>query len=269
MPTTTSVFLPDEQEHKTHKKPPQSVRPNRHESAVSESTAPDDTEFQQLNEEQLKAAIVSAWKKLERIGKKDMGPLLYWLREKLRAQGSRNDIRDRDKGFGAWVEKTIEISRRTADRWADSYGLGHGLIKRKSTSRHDVQKLFSTEGDDFYSQELRKHGRQIQMNYWVTQSIFKRYETAVKVLRRHFKTTSTQEAVVKGALYAAENLASRRGKGATSKALGATHAKGTSALRSKARHVQGVHGANGHRRGAVARAARADAKPTAFRAAAG
>jgi hypothetical protein len=269
MKTTTSVFLPDEQEQQITKKPPQSVRPSRHASAVSESTAPGDAELQKLNEEQLKAAIVSAWKKLERIGKKDMGPLLYWLREKLRAQGSRNDLRDKDKGFGAWVEKTVEISRRTADRWADSYGLEHGLIKRKSTSRHDVQKLFSTEDDDFYSQELRKHGRQIQMNYWVTQSIFQRYETAVKVLRRHFKTTSSQEAVVKGALYAAENLASQGGKGVTSKAPRAAHAKGTSALRSKARHVQGVHRANGHRRGTVAGAARADAKPKAFRAAAG
>lgn len=269
MKTTTGVFLPDEQEQQITKKPPQSVRPSRHASAVSESTAPGDAELQKLSEEQLKAAIVSAWKKLERIGKKDMGPLLYWLREKLRAQGSRNDLRDKDKGFGAWVEKTVEISRRTADRWADGYGLEHGLIKRKSTSRHDVQKLFSTGEDDFYSQELRKHGRQIQMNYWVTQSIFQRYETAVKVLRRHFKTTSSQEAVVKGALYAAENLASQGGKGVTSKAPRAAHAKGTSALRSKARHVQGVHRANGHRRGTVAGAARADAKPKAFRAAAG
>jgi hypothetical protein len=165
MTTTTGVFLPDEQELQIAKKPPQSVRSNGHMSAASESTAPDDAELQKLNTEQLKAAIVSAWKKMERIGKKDMGPQLYWLREKLRAQGSRNDIRDQDKGFGAWVEKTIEISRRTADRWADSYGLEHGLIKRKSTSRHDDQKLFSTEDDDFYAQELRKHGRQIQMNY--------------------------------------------------------------------------------------------------------
>src|SRR5271169_4224836 len=89
MTTTTGVFLPDEQEQQITKKPPQSVRPSGHESAVSESTAPDDAELQKLNEEQLKAAIVSAWKKLERIGKKDMGAQFYWLREKLRAQGSR------------------------------------------------------------------------------------------------------------------------------------------------------------------------------------
>ena len=161
-----------------------------------------------VSEEELKAAIKSAWKKLERIGKKEVGPLLYWLREKLRAQGSRNDLRDQDKGFGAWVEKTIEISRRTADLWADEYGLASGPMKRKPTSRHDDQKLFSTEEDDFYSQELRKHGRQIQMNYWVRRGLFQKYESAVKILERHFKTTSSQEAVVKGAWYASEILGS-------------------------------------------------------------
>src|SRR5262249_21281530 len=108
MTITKGVFLPDEQEEQISKKPPQSVHPNGRGNTHSESSAPDDPEIRKLNEEELKAAIVSAWKKLERIGKKEMSGLLYWLREKLRAQGSRNDIRDQDKGFGAWVEKTIE-----------------------------------------------------------------------------------------------------------------------------------------------------------------
>ena len=59
---------------------------------------PSDSELQKLNEAELKAAIKSAWKKYERLAKKEMGQLLYWLRENLRAQGSRNDIRDQDKG---------------------------------------------------------------------------------------------------------------------------------------------------------------------------
>src|ERR1700734_1140488 len=81
-------------------------------NGTSHSTPPvsSDSELQKLGQAELKAAIQSAWKKLERIGKREMGPLLYWLREKLRAQGSRNDLRDRDKGFGAWVQETLQIS---------------------------------------------------------------------------------------------------------------------------------------------------------------
>jgi hypothetical protein len=146
MATTTSVFLPDEQEQQVSKKPAQSTRSDGRGRANNAPTVGgDDAEIRKLNEEELKAAILSAWKKLERIGKKEMGGLLYWLREKLRAQGSRNDIRDQDKGFGAWVEKTIEISRRTADRWADDYAYTYGLKVRKTSGqgfearlRHDV-----------------------------------------------------------------------------------------------------------------------------------
>ena len=98
------------------------------------------------------------------------------LREKLRAQGSRNDLRDRDKGFGAWVEESIEISRRTADRWAEDYGLANGLMRRKSTSRQDDQKSFAHEDDDFQKAKRRKHQRQIQMNFWVPLSEYQRHE---------------------------------------------------------------------------------------------
>src|SRR5277367_2250906 len=79
------------------------------------------SELEKLNENELRSAIKSAWKKHERLAKKDMGPLLYWLRVKLRAQGSRNDIIDKDRGFGAWVEDNLDITRRTADRWGDEY----------------------------------------------------------------------------------------------------------------------------------------------------
>jgi hypothetical protein len=53
--------------------------------------------------------------------KQQMGPLLYWLREKLKAQGKK------DQGFGAWVEANLDISRDTADRWADEYAIDEGL----------------------------------------------------------------------------------------------------------------------------------------------
>src|SRR6266700_3264442 len=87
----------------------------------------EDSELKNLTEAELKAAIRSTWKKYERPAKKEMGPLLFWLRLKLRAQGSRNDIQNQDRGFGAWVDETLSISRRTADRWADDYGTATGL----------------------------------------------------------------------------------------------------------------------------------------------
>ncbi len=187
--------------------------PVRNGNGGSQGTLPvsSDSELQNLNEEDLKAAIQSAWKKYERAAKKEMGQLLYWLRDKLRAQGSRNDLRDRDKGFGAWVEETIEISRRTADRWADEYGLANGLMKRKSTSRQDDQKSFAHEDDDFQEAKRRKHTRQIQLNFWVPLSEYQRHEKAVKVLKKHFKTASTKDAIVKGVQYAAQALARGRG----------------------------------------------------------
>lgn len=180
---------------------------------ISQSTlpVPSESELKNLNEAELKAAITSAWKKLERIGKKEMGPLLYWLREKLRAQGSRNDLRDQDKGFGAWVQESLEISRRTIDRWADDYGLANGVIKRR-TSRQPDQELFPNEDDGFQAAKRRNHGRLIQMNYWVPVGEYQRHKQAVEVLKKHFKTSSTQDAIVKGVQYAAQTLARGRGR---------------------------------------------------------
>lgn len=184
--------------------------PNEHGRLQSTPALSADSELKKLNEEELKAAIKFAWKKYERLAKKEMGQLLYWLREKLKAQGSRNDLRDDDKGFGAWVEENIEISRRTADRWADEFGIANGLMERRSTSRQDDQKSFSHEDDDFQEAKRRRHVRQIQMNYWVPLNEYQRHERAVNVLKKHFKTTSTQDAIVKGVQYAAKALA--RGK---------------------------------------------------------
>jgi hypothetical protein len=86
------------------------------------------SELQTLNEEELKAAVTSAWKKHEGLAKNDMAPLLYYLREKLKAQGKSGT------GFGAWVEKNIAITRRTADRWANEWAIAQGLKKPPKTS---------------------------------------------------------------------------------------------------------------------------------------
>jgi hypothetical protein len=64
MTATTSVFLPDKQEHKKRKRSAQSARPNAHGSDATDSADPY-TEIQKLNEHELKAAIKSVWKKHE------------------------------------------------------------------------------------------------------------------------------------------------------------------------------------------------------------
>jgi hypothetical protein len=112
-------------------------------SSQSTDVVPSDSELQKLNEQELKAAIKSTWRKYERLARKEMGQLLFWLRKKLRAQGSRNDIHDKDRGFGAWVEENLDISRRTADRWAEWYAVEHGL--REATSG----QLTKSENDFF------------------------------------------------------------------------------------------------------------------------
>ena len=48
------------------------------------------------------------------------------------------------------------------------------------------------------------------MNYWVPVGEYQRHEKAVNALKKHFKTTSTQEAIVKGVQYAAKTLARGR-----------------------------------------------------------
>lgn len=181
--------------------------PVRNENGGSQSTllVPSDAELQKLNEQELKAAIKSAWKKHERLAKKDMGPLLYWLRFKLRAQGSRNDIHDEDRGFGAWVEDNLDISRRTADRWANEYGLANGLMMRDGTS----SQVTKSDEDEFYEQELRKHGKNIQFNYWVSQTVHKQYERSLKTIKKHFKIANDKEAVLRGVCYAAETIGAR------------------------------------------------------------
>jgi len=122
MANTTCVSLPDGQEPQATKKSAQSVNP--------------DDALPKLSKQELKSAIIAAWKKHEELAKQDLAPMLYWLRDKLRAQGARNDLtRDKDRGFAFWVEEHLEISRRTADRWCEWYAEKMGY-KQDSTSGH-------------------------------------------------------------------------------------------------------------------------------------
>lgn len=72
--------------------------------------------LEKLSDDQLKSALVTAWKRHSLL-KKEMAPLLSELRKRLRSQGNR-----KGEGWGAWVEAGhIGICLRTANRWADEY----------------------------------------------------------------------------------------------------------------------------------------------------
>jgi hypothetical protein len=219
-----------------------------------------------LSEQELKTALRSAWKKHEKLAKVDMGPLLYWLRTKLRAQGTRNDISDQDRGFGAWVEDNLAISRRTADRWADEYAISAGLKTPTSS------QVSTSSEDDFYTEELEKHGSLVMIkniNYWVRPRQHAQYTQAMRILKTHFKATNEKEAIFKGVLYVADTIARGTRTGVEGK-LGASHvAKGKSQPRVQTGHVEGHHRANGHRRRKGPRADKTVTGRKAFRAAAG
>jgi hypothetical protein len=159
-----------------------------------------DSELQNRTEAELKAAIKSAWKKHEPLAKKGMAPLLYWLRVKLRAPGSRNDIHDKDRGFGAWVDEHLDISRATADRWADEYAREKGL-KPEPTSPHVRRGCKDT---DFYKRKLAKRSKGVTL--WVKEPLRDQYWHALNAIKKHFNITDNGEAVVKGLCYAAKTI---------------------------------------------------------------
>ncbi len=215
MTNTTSVFLPDEQEHKTHKKPPQSARPNAHGSNATDSADPY-AEIRKLNEHELKAAIKSVWKKHEESAKQDLAPMLYYLREQLRAQGARNDLSDveKDRGFGAWVEENLDISRRTADRWCEWFAVEAGL-KQNSTSRHvskgDVALWIGIQNE-------HEGQQQIAFNCWVPKAVHGQFTKALTTLQKRLNLKNKKEAMVKGVIYAAAAI-NREGKSGRSSSL--------------------------------------------------
>jgi hypothetical protein len=79
-----------------------------------------------LEEPQLKAKLKQC-AKFVKLAKEKMAPYLYFLRQRIRKQGSRTG-----EGFGAWVEKNLSITRRTADLWADDWARKHKLKPERS-----------------------------------------------------------------------------------------------------------------------------------------
>ncbi len=241
-----------------------------------------------LSEQELKRAIKSAWQKFEKPVQQEMAPLLYWLRIRLKAPGARNDISDKDRGFGAWVDENLGISRRTADRWADAYGEANGLIERETTSSQLTKGL----DHSFYKQELERHRTQVQVKYlhcWVSPEKHKQYQHALSSVREYFKAPNDKIAILMGVQYAAKAIAARLRTGNVSKrtpakraGLGAspnarrtrvgqaTHARRADGHRTVHKGVvQNTQSTNGHRerKGPVTSAANAGRK--ALRAAAG
>lgn len=67
--------------------------------------------------------------KVTKTAKEKIAPMLFYLRLKLKAPGNRRGL-----GFGAWVEKNLTFTRRTADLWANEWGEAQGLITKKNST---------------------------------------------------------------------------------------------------------------------------------------
>ncbi len=285
MTNTRGVFLPDEQEQQITKKRPQSVQTNGAEGAKIGLLKSDHAELAKLNEQELKSAIKSVWKKHEELAKQDLAPLLYWLRDKLRAQGARNDLTtDKDRGFAFWVEEHLDISRRTADRWCEWYAVEAGL-------KEEPLDICPKVDEELYEDILDTHKgkQQIAFNYWVPKAVHAQYQKALTHLQREFGVKDKTEALVRGVIYAASVIdkgAAGRGsakvvgrvplrrRGSTvesrlgvRKGVRTAHGRGKTGsnvptlarAQGEARNKQGVHSANGHRKGSGLKAAKAAA----------
>ena len=80
---------------------------------------------------QLKSRLV----KIAKRSRTSMAPLLFQLRTHIKAQGKTGE------GFGAWVEEHLDISRRTADRWADEWAISKGLKKPSAPKKHTFRQM--------------------------------------------------------------------------------------------------------------------------------
>jgi len=168
-------------------------------------------EIQKLDEGQLKSAILIAWKKHEALAKAELAPLLYWLREKLRAQGARNDlVRDKDRGWEVWVTEHLDISRRTADRWCAWYAEKEGLTPPDTCPEVDTEIVDTEIWEDIIDQH--KGQQQIAFNCWVGKSVHAQFTKALTTIQKKFGLKDNKKALVRGVIYAA-NIIGTKGRG--------------------------------------------------------
>src|SRR6266478_4409136 len=202
------------------------------------ATSTSDTEIQELSEQELKAAIISAWKKHEELAKAELAPLLYWLRERLRAQGARNDlVHDKDRGWEVWVTEHLDISRRTADRWCAWYAEKEGLTPPDTCPEVDTEIW-----EDILDQH--KGQQQIAFNCWVSTSVHAQFTKALTKIQKKFGLNDKKKALVRGVIYAA-NFIGTKGRG-SAKAGGVSIRKSRpTANRHRAQVRAGVRPAQG------------------------
>jgi len=96
--------------------------------------------IEDLSVTNLKTKLENIWHKHEKLCRTQMAPLLFHLRLKLKAQGKTG------AGFGVWCEDTLDISRRTADRWADEWGVRAGLKKPSKKAKGTFRQVTKSGG---------------------------------------------------------------------------------------------------------------------------
>jgi hypothetical protein len=89
-------------------------------------------EIANLSIEKLQQQLKKCWVRYEKSIKEEMAPRLYYLRDKLKKQGSRTG-----EGFAQWVKANLGLSLSTVNRWADDYAVEQGL-KEPKNSRDDA-----------------------------------------------------------------------------------------------------------------------------------
>jgi hypothetical protein len=97
------------------------------------------SKLEQLTMTQLKSKLVE----LAHTTKTSMAPLLYYLRQKVKAQGKAG------RGFGQWVEENLPITRRTADRWANEWAVSKGLKKPSKSDPRTFRQMSKSEPNKF------------------------------------------------------------------------------------------------------------------------
>ncbi len=97
--------------------------------------------IEDLSVTELRTKLEKIWHKHEKLCRTEMAPLLYHLRLRLKSQGKTG------AGFGVWCEDTLDISRRTADRWADEWAISQGLKKPSKKAKATFRQVTKSEGE--------------------------------------------------------------------------------------------------------------------------
>jgi len=144
----------------------------------------------------LKKAILFRWGQSE----KELGPLFWKLRSKLKAQGQKG------KGFGSWLD-AHGIPRTTADRWANNYEIRIGLRRAKEPKSVPLSlaTTHAAQPTTFPQQEKSEMGHEVHVvdtSVYVERIVLafsreqrKAFEEGEQKLRSIFGTSSVTDTV--------------------------------------------------------------------------